>query len=287
MDLNYLQGVIRDTPISKLILVTALLSFLVHTALTKLFGWWRQGEVGQAHGGNKSTEDQSHQNVESEEDHVPYKPPRYSSGEMVERSKSFYTLLNGRRSVRFFSDEDVPIEVINNIVHTAGTSPSGAHTEPWTFVVVQSDEKKRCIREIIEREEETNYKQRMGEAWVKDLEPLATNWIKEYLTIAPYIIIVFKQVYGTESGDGGKRKTHHYHEISVSISCGLLIAAIHNAGLVTLTSTPLNAGTQIRDLLGRPANEKVVILCPVGYPSNDCLVPNLTRKPLNDIMVVA
>ena len=217
--------------------------------------------------------------------HVPYLPPRYSADEMIERSKNFYDLVNGRRSVRYFSDEPVPIEVIENIVHAAGTSPSGAHTEPWTFVVVKNPEIKAKIREIIEREEEINYKQRMGDKWVKDLEPLNVNWVKEYLTIAPYIIIVFKQVYGTIA-ETGERKTHHYHEISVSIACGLLITAVQNAGLVTLTSTPLNAGIQLRDLLNRPANEKVVILCPVGYPSKECMVPNLKRKPLDDIMVV-
>lgn len=140
------------------------------------------------------------------------------------------------------------------------------------------------IRELVEREEEMNYKKRMGAQWVKDLERLQTNWIKEYLTVAPYLIIVFKQIYGVK--ENGEKIIHHYHEISVSIACGVLMTAIHNAGLVTLTSTPLNCGNGIRKLLNRPEQEKVVLLLPVGYASKDCVVPNLHRKPLEDIMVV-
>lgn len=140
------------------------------------------------------------------------------------------------------------------------------------------------IRELVEREEEMNYKQRMGAQWVTDLEKFQTNWIKEYLTVAPYLIIVFKQIYGIK--ENGERITHHYHEISVSIACGVLVTAIHNAGLVTLTSTPLNCGNEIRKLLNRPEHEKVVLLLPVGYASKHCVVPNLHRKALKDIMVV-
>ena len=141
------------------------------------------------------------------------------------------------------------------------------------------------IREIVEKEEEVNYKKRMGDQWVKDLKKLNTDWNKPYLTTAPYLIVVFKQVHGIS--DNGERTTNYYHEISVSIACGFLIAAIHQAGLVTLTSTPLNAGPAIRNLLNREKNEKLVVLLPVGYPSKDCKVPDLSRKVLKDIMVVA
>ncbi|NXS02291.1 IYD1 deiodinase, partial [Oxylabes madagascariensis] len=211
-------------------------------------------------------------------------PNTFISLTTVTRSQTFYELLNKRRSVRFLSDEPVPREVIDNVIRTAGTSPSGAHTEPWTFVVVQDSSLKRKIREIVEEEEEINYKKRMGDRWVNDLKRLRTNWIKEYLDTAPYLILIFKQVYGRLPN--GKKKTHYYNEISVSIACGILLAALQNAGLYTVTSTPLNCGPQLRVLLQRPANEKLLLLLPVGYPKKDATVPALTRKPLEDIMVV-
>uniref|UniRef100_A0AAY4BR30 iodotyrosine deiodinase n=1 Tax=Denticeps clupeoides TaxID=299321 RepID=A0AAY4BR30_9TELE len=156
--------------------------------------------------------------------HVPYSPARYTVEEMLERSQHFYTMMNQRRSVRFISPEPVPRAVVENVIRAAGTAPSGAHTEPWTFVVVSDSETKRKIREIVEEEEEINYKQRMGDKWVRDLQRLRTNWVKEYLDVAPYLILVFKQTYGILSS--GKKKTHYYNEISVSISCGLLLAAL-------------------------------------------------------------
>uniref|UniRef100_A0A8C2H615 iodotyrosine deiodinase n=1 Tax=Cyprinus carpio TaxID=7962 RepID=A0A8C2H615_CYPCA len=215
--------------------------------------------------------------------HIPYTPAQYSATEMLERSEKFYSLMNLRRSVRFISPEPVPKEVIDNVIRTAGTAPSGAHTEPWTFVVVSDADVKHKIREIIEEEEEINYKQRMGDKWVQDLKKLRTNWVKEYLDVAPYLILVFKQTYGILPS--GKKKTHYYNEISVSISCGILLAALQNVGLVTVTTTPLNCGPQLRSLLQRPANEKLLMLLPVGYPASDAKVPDLKRKDLNEIMV--
>ncbi|KAM6185716.1 iodotyrosine deiodinase 1 [Rhynchocyon petersi] len=216
-------------------------------------------------------------------DHIPFSHTRYSEKEMIKRSQEFYQLLNQRRSVRFISDESIPMEVIENVIKAAGTAPSGAHTEPWTFVVVKDPGVKHAIREIIEEEEEINYKKRMSERWVMDLKKLRTNWIKEYLDTAPVLILVFKQVYGLAAN--GKKVVHYYNEISVSISCGLLLAALQNAGLVTVTTTPLNCGPRLRVLLGRPTNEKLLILLPVGYPSREATVPDLKRKPLEQIMV--
>ncbi|XP_059897973.1 iodotyrosine deiodinase [Gadus macrocephalus] len=215
--------------------------------------------------------------------HVPYAPPRYAVDSMLERSRDFYTLLNQRRSVRFISPEPVPREVIDNVIRTAGTAPSGAHTEPWTFVVVSDPDTKHAIRTIVEEEEEVNYRQRMGNKWVKDLAKIRTTWVKEYLDVAPYLLLIFKQTYGI--GTGGKRKTHYYNEISVSISCGMLLAALQNVGLVTVTSTPLNCGPRLRVILQRPTNEKLLMLLPIGYPSDEATVPDLKRKPLDDIMV--
>ncbi|XP_041726806.1 iodotyrosine deiodinase 1 [Coregonus clupeaformis] len=220
---------------------------------------------------------------EEELAHVPYLASRYPVEVMVQRSQDFYSLMNQRRSVRFISPEPVPRQVIDNVIRTAGTAPSGAHTEPWTFVVVSDPEVKHQIRLVVEEEEEVNYRQRMGDKWVSDLQRLRTNWVKQYLDEAPYLVLVFKQTYGVV--DGGQKKTHYYNEISVSISCGLLLAALQNAGLVTVTTTPLNCGPQLRLLLRRPANEKLLMLLPVGYPAPDATVPDLTRKPLNDIMV--
>ncbi|CAG7734283.1 unnamed protein product [Allacma fusca] len=216
--------------------------------------------------------------------HVPlssYK--RYSEEVMLERSLEFYQDMNNRRTLRYYSSEPVPREVIENIIRTAGTAPSGAHTEPWTFVVLSDPDLKQRVRELIEEEEEINYTKRMGNQWTKDLQPLKTDWVKEYLTEAPYIILVFKQAYGYN--DDGTKKNHYYNELSVAISAGLLMAAIQRAGLVTLTSTPLNCGPGIRTLLNRPNNEKLTLLLPVGYPAKDATVPNLTRKPLKEIMV--
>uniref|UniRef100_A0A3Q2T0N1 iodotyrosine deiodinase n=1 Tax=Fundulus heteroclitus TaxID=8078 RepID=A0A3Q2T0N1_FUNHE len=225
--------------------------------------------------------------VESDDEkdlaHVPYSPQRYPEETMLQRSKDFYSLMNQRRSVRFISPEPVPREVIDNVILTAGTAPSGAHTEPWTFVVVSDPETKHQIRLIVEEEEEVNYRQRMGDKWVHDLARLRTNWIKEYLDVAPYLILVFKQVHGILPN--GKKKTHYYNEISVSISCGILLAALQNVGLVTVTSTPLNCGPQLRLLLKRPTNEKLLMLLPVGYPAADATVPDLKRKHLDGIMV--
>ncbi|CAG9802507.1 unnamed protein product [Chironomus riparius] len=196
----------------------------------------------------------------------------------------FYNLMNDRRSVRKFSNKAVDMEVIKKCIHAAGTSPSGAHTEPWTFCVVKSDEMKAQIREIVESEEYTNYTQRMSKQWTTDLEPLRTTYIKEYLTEAPYIIVVFKQVYGTRS-DGG-RKAHYYNEISCAISVGILLCALQAAGLSSLTTTPLNCGPALRTLLNRPINEKLLVLLPVGYSTDDCEVPSLQRKSIEEIMEV-
>ena len=233
--------------------------------------------------GDSDEEDQPA--LESDLEHVPFIHKAFDAEEMIERSEKFYQEMNKRRTLRFYSDKPVPREVINNIIKTAGTAPSGAHTEPWTYVVVESQEIKEQVRDIIEKEEEINYSQRMGDKWTTDLRPLKTDWIKPYLTTAPYLVLLFKQTHGILPSGG--KKVHYYNEISCSISAGLLLAAIQMAGLVTLTSTPLNCGPALRTLLGRPSNEKLLMLLPVGYPAQDATVPDLTRKSLSDIMVVS
>lgn len=147
-----------------------------------------------------------------------------------------------------------------------------------------SAEIKKQIREIIEVEEFTNYQQRMSKQWTTDLRPLRTSYVKEYLTEVPYIILVFKQTYGIRAD--GKRKTHYYNEISCSISVGILLCALQAAGLCTVTTTPLNCGPALRSLLNRPSNEKLLVVLPIGYPTDDCKVPNLQRKELDEILQI-
>ncbi|XP_037092769.1 iodotyrosine deiodinase 1-like [Pollicipes pollicipes] len=215
---------------------------------------------------------------------VPFSMESISPEEMVRRSEQFYKQMNGRRSVRAFSRAPVPRQAVESAIRAAGTAPSGAHTEPWTFVLVESPEVKAAVRRIVEDEEEVNYRKRMGQKWVDDLAPLGTTWLKEYLTDAPFLILVFRHAYGVD--EQGQRFTTYYNEISCNLACGVLLAALHQAGLATLTSTPLNCGPRLRQLLERPANEKLVLLLPVGRPADDCTVPDLTRRPLERIMVV-
>lgn len=214
--------------------------------------------------------------------HIPLVYKRIPPHEAVARSKEFYEYMNTRRTVRHFSKEEIPPEIIDNIIKTAGTSPSGAHTEPWKFVIVKSPELKQKVREIIELEEEINYRKRMGKVWVDDLKFLRTFWVKEYLTDAPCLIFVFKQSYSLHDS---RKQRHYYCDESVHIATGFLLAAIHYAGLVALTSTPLNCGPTLRKLFNRPKEEKLAVLLPVGYPAKDCAVPDIARKPLQDILV--
>ncbi|XP_045598946.1 iodotyrosine deiodinase isoform X2 [Procambarus clarkii] len=216
--------------------------------------------------------------------HVHYKFTKVTPEESIEKSRAFYELMKQRRTIRVFSSDPVPREVVDNVIKAAGTAPSGAHTEPWTFVVVSDPEVKQQIRTIVETEEEINYTKRMGTEWVMDLRAMRTDWVKEYLTVAPWLILVFKQTYGLLP-DGSKR-THYYHEISTALAGGILLSAIHSAGLATLTSTPLNCGPSLRTLLKRPINEKLLLLMPLGYPAPNTTIPNLSRKPLDKIMVV-
>lgn len=222
--------------------------------------------------------------VEDEGKHIPYEHTnRMSETEMVKQAQDFYNFMNKRRSVRFISKEPVPsLDVIKTIVHTAGTAPSGAHMQPWTFVVVSNAKVKSEIRKTVEEEEEVNYRKRMGNRWVNDLKALNTNWCKPYLEDAPYLILVFKQVYGI-SPEG--KQPHYYNEISTCIAAGILMTALHHAGLVTVTTTPLNCGPRLRVLLERPVNEKLLLLLPVGFPAADATVPDLKRKSIDQIMV--
>lgn len=213
---------------------------------------------------------------------IPYQPKPYSASEMQQRAKSFYELLNNRRSVRFFSDKPIPEGVLENIILTAGTAPSGAHKQPWFFALVTSKEIKHQIRLAAEEEERKNYSERFTKEWLEDLAPFGTDSVKEYIDIAPALIVVFKENYRIENG---QQKKNYYVNESVGIAAGMLIAAIHHAGLVTLTHTP-NPMKFLNEILERPTNETPILLMPVGFPSEDCVVPVIKRKSLNQIMKV-
>ncbi|MCB9241378.1 MAG: nitroreductase family protein [Flavobacteriales bacterium] len=204
-----------------------------------------------------------------------------SEQELSERAITFYQAMNTRRTVRDFSDKPVPRHVIDDIIRTAGTAPSGAHKQPWTFCVVGNPEIKTAIRKAAEEEEYENYHSRMSEEWKKDLAPLGTDWHKPFLEIAPWLIIVFRKVYDLEEGQ--KRKNYYVQE-SVGLAAGFLLAAIHQAGLVSLTHTP-SPMNFLSEILKRPENEKPFLLIPVGYPAERVMVPDIQRKKLEDIAI--
>ncbi len=212
--------------------------------------------------------------------HTRYKQTEFSTSEILNKSESFYQWLNKRRSVREFSDKTVPKEVIENIIKTASTAPSGAHKQPWTFCAVSNPVIKSEIRKAAELEEKESYQNRMSDQWLKDLEHLGTDMNKPFLEIAPWLIIVFKRAF--EYDKNGKKHNNYYVNESVGLAGGILIAAIHNAGLVTLTHTP-SPMRFLSKILDRPENERPFLLLPVGYAKNPVFVPDLKRKKLNEI----
>jgi iodotyrosine deiodinase len=213
---------------------------------------------------------------------VPLVFERLPPDESVARSRAFLELMRSRRSVRGFAREPVPPELIENAVAAAGTAPSGAHLQPWTFVVVSEPEVKQRIREAAEEAEREFYDRLAPPEWLEALRPLGTDFVKEHLTDAPYLIAVFEQAYGLDAA--GRQRKHYYAKESVGIAVGLLLAALHASGLVALTHTP-SPMSFLRRILERPANERPFVLIPVGYPAADCEVPDIERKPLDEIMV--
>ncbi|NDJ51995.1 MAG: nitroreductase family protein [Chloroflexi bacterium] len=223
-------------------------------------------------------------------DHQSFVPLAYeaiSLEEQLARSTAFKAQMQTRRTVRHFANRAVPFELIENAVATAGSAPSGANQQPWTFVVVGDPNLKRQIREAAEGEERENYERRMSDEWLKAVEKFGTDWHKPHLEVAPYLIVVFRQSYGfetdPETGETHKIK-HYYSEESVGIAVGFLLTALHLAGLATLTHTP-SPMKFLEEILERPENERAYLLIPVGYPSEDAQVPKLEKKPLDQILV--
>ena len=203
---------------------------------------------------------------------------RISQDDMARASSDFLSLMRFRRSVRQFSDQDIPIEVMKNIVSAAAAAPSGANKEPWYFSIVSNPVVKHEIRIGAENEEKAFYTQKAPASWLEDLNKFGTDWHKEFLEVAPYLIIVFKQIYDLQNGE--KYKNYYVNE-SVGIACGILLTAIHRAGLVALTHTPSPMGF-LEKICNRPPNERAFLLIPVGYPAVNAKVPELQKKQFSD-----
>ncbi len=210
--------------------------------------------------------------------HVPLE--RYDPGVSPEEgARRFFDVINRRRTVRMFSDRPVSLETIQWICRAAGTAPSGAHKQPWRFVCIRDAATKAKLRTAAEAEEREFYERRASRQWLEDLAPLGTDSSKPFLEIAPWVIVVFQM---TKTDAGGMV---YYREESVGIAVGLLLAAAHHAGLVTLTHTPSPMGF-LREVLGRPEHERAFVVIPIGYPADDCVVPDLHRKELTETMVL-
>lgn len=212
---------------------------------------------------------------------IPYQAIQFSEPEMLDRGRSFYQWMNRRRSVREFSDRPVPSELIEQIILTASSAPSGAHKQPWTFCAVSHPTIKSEIRKAAEKEEFENYRHRMTDEWLRDLAPLGTDWHKPFLEIAPWLIVVFKKSYDLVNGHQHK---NYYVTESVGLACGFLLAAIHHSGLVALTHTP-SPMNFLQKILNRPENEKPFLLIPVGFPAAGVMVPDLKRKTAEEVLV--
>ena len=222
--------------------------------------------------------------MSGEHESIPYEPERRPPDEQGERGDRFFEMMDERRSIREFSSDPVPRSLIETAIRTASTAPSGAHRQPWTFVVVGEPTLKARIRRAAEQEERENYEGgRLPPEWREALAPLGTDWRKPYLETAPWLVVLFEQRYTLKS-DGDTLKNYYVKE-SVGIAAGLFVAALHNMGLATLTHTPSPMAFLTR-ILERPENERPFVLFPIGFPADGCRVPDLRRKSLDQVMVV-
>lgn len=213
--------------------------------------------------------------------HLPFAFERLGEEEMLRRSREFLAQIATRRSLRFFSPDSIPMEVLNNAIQAAALAPSGANQQPWRFVVVTDPEVKRQVRIAAESEERENYERRFPDEWLQELAQFGTDWHKEFLETAPALIVVFRIDYGL---DGDHKRKHYYVQESVGLACGFLLVALHWAGLVTLTHTPNPMGF-LQQILRRPANERPFLLIPVGYPAAGATVPDIRKKRLDDVLI--
>ena len=205
-----------------------------------------------------------------------------NENEMVEKAHSLYLDALKRRSVREFSNRNVPLSVLKTLIKTATSAPSGANKQPWHFVIIKSKKIKKEVRIAAEKEEWAFYNYRATKQWKKDLDPFNVTWEKPFLEEAPSLIVVFKKIYNLE---GKKKSKNYYVSESVGIACGFLILAIHNAGFVCLPHTPSPMGF-LEDILERPKNERAFLLIPVGYPAKDTIVPKITKKSFQETCTI-
>lgn len=215
---------------------------------------------------------------------IAHRPPRRSPAEVVAEARAFADAMEQRRSVRDFATDPVPREALEHAIRAASSAPSGAHQQPWTFVVVTDPGLRSRIREAAEAEERTNWGGRMSEEWRAAVAPLGVDWRKPHLTDAPALVVVFAQAWGRIDGDPRGKRKHYYVDESVGIAVGMLLSALHLAGLATLTHTP-SPMRFLAELLGRPANERPYVVIPVGYPAEHAEVPALVRKTLDEVSV--
>jgi iodotyrosine deiodinase len=213
---------------------------------------------------------------------VPYRPERMPEAEALTTSAALRRRMDERRTVRRFSTEPVPEQLVRDAIAVAATAPSGAHQQPWTFVLVKDRGVRQRIREAAEHEEQISYAGRLGEEWLDALRPIGTDEAKPHLTDAPYLIVVFQQRHYLAS-DGTTRK-HYYVDESVGIAVGMLLTALHLSGLAALVHTP-SPMRFLSEVLNRPRNEKAFAVIPVGLPADDCEVPDLVRKSLEQVLV--
>ena len=208
----------------------------------------------------------------------PLEHERLSEAQMRQRAAAFLATVRRRRSVREFSPDPIPLDVVQTCIESAGQAPSGANKQPWTFVLVTDPTVKAKIRQAAEEEERNFYAGRASEEWLADLAHLGTDENKPFLDIAPALIVVFAQTKPEEDGQ------HYYVKESVGLASGILLAALNNAGFATLTHTP-SPMKFLSEVLGRPSNERPFLLIPVGYPADDCRVPDIDRKTLDEYLV--
>jgi nitroreductase len=212
----------------------------------------------------------------------PFEFERLPLEEQLRRARELYDKMRTRRTLRQFSQEPVPLELIENAIQCANTAPSGANQQPWRFVAVRDADLKRQIRLAAEAVERESYERRFPGEWLEALAPLGTSWHKEFLEVAPWLIVVFRIDYGLEEG---RKRKHYYVQESVGIAVGFLLAALHLSGLATLTHTPSPMGF-LTKILERPENERPFVLIPAGYPAPGATVPKILKKSLEDVMVV-
>ncbi len=225
--------------------------------------------------------------MDTNHDFIPLQFERLTPDEQQERAQAFFTQMKTRRSVRQFAPDPVPFSLIETCIRAAGRAPSGANQQPWRFVAVSDPDIRHRIRLAAEEEERRNYESRFPQEWKDVLAPLGTDWHKEFLDVAPWLIVVFQINYEEATGTPGGpplRTKHYYVTESVGIAVGFLIAALHHAGLATLTHTPNPMGF-LNEILGRPRSEKPFVLLPVGYPARDARVPDIGKKDLADILI--